>query len=260
MVCVLSLDARLIWWRCPRPDHNWGAVSHGVPTGRLLLTLRSTTVYADLVSSFLAEPNTRSEDEASPTRDRLVRTAARLFLARSYQSVGVNEICADAKVHKGSFYHFFPSKSDLAIAVIDRHANAMWALLDEHERAARGPVNKIRATAEVVNVVQTSLVKSFGRVVGCPLGNLAVELSTTEDVAGRHVAKVLRQWEERVAGHCRDAEAVNLLALRVDPDELAHMLIATMQGMILLAKVSDSDVSVISGVMHRVIDSGVKAA
>src|SRR3954463_10625682 len=107
-----------------------------------------------------------------PTRDRLVRTAARLFLARSYAGVGVNEICAEAHVQKGSFYHFFPSKSDLAIAVIDHHAAAMWALLETHERAARGPLNKLRATAAVVDVVQHGLVKAFGRVVGCPLGNL----------------------------------------------------------------------------------------
>jgi TetR/AcrR family transcriptional regulator, transcriptional repressor for nem operon len=199
-------------------------------------------------------------DRTVPTRDRLVRTAARLFLARSYQSVGVNEICSEAKVQKGRFYHFFPSKSDLAIAVIDRHADAMWALLDEHERAARGPINKLRAMAEVVNVVQAGLARSFGRVVGCPLGNLAVELSTTEDVAGRHVAKVLRRWEERVAGHCRDAEAVNLLVDGVDPGELAHLVIATMQGMILLAEVSDSDVSVISVAMQRIIESGLRAA
>jgi TetR/AcrR family transcriptional repressor of nem operon len=46
----------------------------------------------------------------APSRERLVRTAARLFLASSYQTVGVNEICAEAKVQKGSFYHFFPSK------------------------------------------------------------------------------------------------------------------------------------------------------
>jgi TetR/AcrR family transcriptional repressor of nem operon len=210
--------------------------------------------------SYLAASRAKAERKPETTEERLVRIAARLFLARSYQSVGVNEICAEANVHKGSFYHFFPAKSDLAIAVIDRHANATWALLDEYERSAVGPVNKIRATAQVVAFVQAGLVKSFGRVVGCPLGNLAVELATTEDVAGQHVASVLLRWEERVAGHCRDAESVGLLLPGTDPEELAHMVIATMQGMILLAKVSDSSVSVISAAIHRTIDASVKAA
>jgi TetR/AcrR family transcriptional repressor of nem operon len=198
-----------------------------------------------------------SESDAASTKDRLVRTAARLFLARSYHSVGINEICAEAKVQKGSSYHFFHSKSDLAIAVVDYHAAAMWKLLDEHERAARGPVNKIRATADVTRVVQQRLVKSFGRAVGCPLGNLAVELATTADAAGSHAAGMLAEWEARVAGHCRDADEVRMLAKGTDPDELAHLVIATMQGMILLAKVSDSSVAVISEAMDRAIEYGL---
>jgi TetR/AcrR family transcriptional repressor of nem operon len=192
-----------------------------------------------------------------PTRERLVRTAARLFLSRSYSSVGVNEICTEANVQKGSFYHFFPSKSDLAIAVIDHHAAAMWALLDAHERAARGPVNKLRATAAMVEEVQRALVRSYGRVVGCPLGNLGVELATTEDAAGRHAAEVFARWEERIAGHCRDAAEVGLLAPGTDPDELAHRVIATMQGMILLAKVADSTVEAVPAAILRAIESGL---
>ena len=107
-----------------------------------------------------------SERKPLGTRDRLIRTAARLFLARSYASVGVNEICAEATVQKGSFYHYFPSKSDLAVAVIDYHAAALWGLMDALERNARGPVNKLRAVATAVDSMQQGLVKSFGRVVG----------------------------------------------------------------------------------------------
>lgn len=196
-----------------------------------------------------------SIDEQPPTRERVVRTAARLFLARSYQAVGVNEICAAVGIPKGSFYHWFPSKADLAVAVIDHHAGALWDLLDDHEQRAVGPVAKIRATADAVGVFQQQLATSFGRVLGCPLGNLAVELSATEHVAGRHVADVFGRWERRVAGHCRDAESVGLLADGADPDELARALMATMQGMILLAKVSQSSPTSVATAMHRLIDT-----
>ena len=58
----------------------------------------------------------------SDARERLIDEAARLFHSRSYESVGVQELCDAADVHKGSFYHFFPSKEDLAGAVIE----AQW--------------------------------------------------------------------------------------------------------------------------------------
>lgn len=58
-----------------------------------------------------------------------------------------------------------------------------------------------------------------------------------------------------MAGHCWDAAEVGQLAEGVDPDELAHLVIATMEGMILLAKVSDSDVGAVPVAIHRAIDS-----
>jgi TetR/AcrR family transcriptional repressor of nem operon len=191
------------------------------------------------------------------TRDRLVRTGAKLFLARSYQAVGVDEICTAADARKSSFYHFFPSKSDLAIAVIDHHAAALWVLHEEYEAAAVGVVARLRVTPEVVRTVQTGLYRAFGRIVGCPLGNMAVELATVEDVAAARVGEVLGQWERRVAGHARDAAAEGYLRADVDPDDLATRLIATMQGMILLAKINNTGPDAIPTAMHTVIDAGL---
>ena len=56
----------------------------------------------------------------SETRDRILTTARCLFHARGYNDVGVNDICAEARVVKGSFYHFFPTKEDLLHAVLER--------------------------------------------------------------------------------------------------------------------------------------------
>jgi len=194
----------------------------------------------------------------APTRDRIIRAAARLFMARCYEAVGVAEICAAAKVRKGGFYHSFASKSDLVIAVIDHHAGALWDLLDRFEGRRRSPVNKIRATADVVGDIQGRLYAFFGRIVGCPLGNLAVELATIDAAAGQHLASVFEQWERRVSRHCHDAADAGQLGAGVDPDQLAHQILATMQGMILLAKASGTGPAEIPKAMHKVIDSGLR--
>ncbi|MES9859722.1 MAG: TetR/AcrR family transcriptional regulator, partial [Candidatus Thiodiazotropha sp. 4PDIVS1] len=60
------------------------------------------------------------------TRERILATARELFHGRSYADVGIKEICSLANVQKGSFYHFFPSKQDLAMAVIDNMSDD-WA-------------------------------------------------------------------------------------------------------------------------------------
>ena len=55
----------------------------------------------------------------SSARARLAATADNLFRDRGFEAVSVAHLCQDAGVNKGSFYHFFPSKRDLLLEVID---------------------------------------------------------------------------------------------------------------------------------------------
>ncbi len=193
----------------------------------------------------------------SDARERLVSGAARLFLTRSYHAVGVDELCAAADVRKGSFYHFFRSKSDLAAAVIDHHAAALWAHLgeagaDDGDGAAGV---RLHAVATAIGEIQTGFERYFGTVVGCPFGNLAAELSTTDDTLRSHVAAVFAEWERRLAVICHDASTQGALRPGVDPDRLARILVAQFQGMILLAKAGRSSAAEIPAALHQVIDS-----
>jgi TetR/AcrR family transcriptional repressor of nem operon len=213
----------------------------------------------------------------SDARGRLVRSAARLFLTRSYQSVGVEELCAAADVRKGSFYHFFPAKSDLAKAVIDHHAAALWARLDAAtgmdasactratsaaESPARGDAvdvaARLHAMADAVGKIQAGFEARFGRVVGCPFGNLAAELATTDDGLRGHLAVVFAEWERRLAVLCRAADDQGALRAGTDPVLLAKILVAQFQGMILLAKTGRSDASEIPRALHQVIAASLR--
>ena len=54
------------------------------------------------------------------SRQRILDAASVLFHTRSYDAVGVALVCDQAGVSKGSFFHFFGSKRDLALAVMDQ--------------------------------------------------------------------------------------------------------------------------------------------
>ena len=56
------------------------------------------------------------------TRARLIATAAELFRRQGYAQTGVNQIIQEASATSGSFYHFFPAKEDLLLAVVDHLA------------------------------------------------------------------------------------------------------------------------------------------
>jgi TetR/AcrR family transcriptional regulator, transcriptional repressor for nem operon len=188
------------------------------------------------------------------TRDRIVRSAAKLFLTRSYQSVGVGDLCAAADVRKGSFYHFFPSKAELAKAVVDLHAGEL-----ERRMAAggeRAPAARLIAIADAVTLIQTGFEKRFGRIVGCPFGNLAAELSTTDDELRAHLAGVFARWQRTLATACRDAaDAGALRGGRSGPAR--RQILAQIQGLILLAKVCGGPATEITDGLHSFIKASL---
>lgn len=188
----------------------------------------------------------------STARDRIVSTAARLFLERSYHDVGVEELCAAADVRKGSFYHFFASKAELAKAVIDLHLEVFQTRLAGEPGAT--PADLLSAIPDAIAAIQTALDAQFGRLVGCPFGNLAAELSTTDEAVRIHLAARLATLEEQLAQICRRAAAQHMLREGVDPDRLAHALFAHYQGLILLAKLHGSSASALGPALHDFVD------
>jgi TetR/AcrR family transcriptional repressor of nem operon len=176
-------------------------------------------------------------------------------MARSYHGVGIDELCAAADVRKGSFYWHFASKSELAKAVIDLHADAF---LQHFEAPPDTPLRGLRAVADAIAAIQAGFVSQFGQVVGCPFGNLAAELSTTDDDVREHLAATMAQLEGRLAEICRPAAEQGLLRDGVDPDQLARMLMAQYHGAILLAKVNASNAHDLAGALHAVITANVR--
>lgn len=56
------------------------------------------------------------------TREKIIAAGTQAIIGKSYNAVGLNEILAAAGVPKGSFYHFFKSKEDFGVAVVEYFA------------------------------------------------------------------------------------------------------------------------------------------
>jgi TetR/AcrR family transcriptional repressor of nem operon len=172
----------------------------------------------------------------SDARERLVDEAARLFHARSYESVGVQELCEAAEIHKGSFYHFFASKEDLAAAVID----AQWAatraeILDPALADDLPPLARIERVFTMLSRAQRGAKRSSGRAPGCPLANLSGELSNHEPKLRRKLERVYEDMQKRFADTLRAAVAAGELPPDTDVERKAEGLVALSEGAMLLS-------------------------
>ena len=170
----------------------------------------------------------------SDARERLIGAAMDLFHARGYNAVGVNEICEAAEVKKGSLYHFFPGKRDLALAAIEGH----WeAIRDEVLESAFAPdlppLERIRRLFAMTSAHQESGRDENGQIKGCPFGNLAMELSTQDEGIRIELEKIygrLADYFERALAECSPG---------LDARTRAKELLAYYQGAILLAKTNN---------------------
>jgi TetR/AcrR family transcriptional repressor of nem operon len=177
---------------------------------------------------------------SSDARDRLLVAACELFHARGYRGVGVQELCDQAGVKKGSFYHFFPSKQDLAVAVLQRLWQTTRASQFEPAFAPDlPPLDRIsRFFAGLARHLATS-VNADGAICGCPFGNIAMEMSAQDPVLRDAVEAIYRGWARYFEGALREAQRSGELA-EVDVETAAQSLVAFTSGLVLLAKTKNT--------------------
>ena len=166
-------------------------------------------------------------------------TALELFGSRGYGAVGVAELAAHAGVQKGSFYHFFPSKEALALAVIDEHwaaQRADWAAaLAGSGTGAETFIARLRGVFDYTARYQSSALRGSGSVTGCLFGNLAIEASSTESAMRDRLQAIFEEQVDMIAGHLQGAVDAGEVELD-DVRAAAKGIVAQLEGLILFAK------------------------
>lgn len=175
-------------------------------------------------------------ERANGAREKLIDSALSLMHARSYANVGVQELCEKAGVQKGSFYHFFPSKRDLTLAALERQREiGQRTILEPAFSQDRPPVQRLEAWFDCLYDQAVKTKRKNGCVPGCALGNLAVELSTQDEVIRKKVAALLTDLTRFLERTVADAVARHDVP-RQDPRATAQALVAYMEGVLLMAK------------------------
>lgn len=179
----------------------------------------------------------------SDARDRLLSTAAQLVHERGYTAVSVSDICKEAGLKKGSFYHFFRSKHALVLATLDcfaeKHAQSMQSAMQNDAPIREQLLGMATSMVQGFRVAQ----RSYGSMQGCPLGNIAQEMAHRDPQMRAKLAEIFASWQRNVARMLERAKRSGELEVH-DPVRAAEAIIAYIQGMILMTKANnDPDVS-----------------
>ena len=177
------------------------------------------------------------------TQQRILDSARELIHSRSYADVGVADICEHAGVKKGSFYHFFPSKRDLTLAVLDAYYLEIKTNLVAQAFAEDiPPMERLNRFGELAYAFQKQVLKDTGRVLGCPFGNLASEMATQDEPIRAKVEQIFSNLQGGIRQVLREAIAAGEVQ-NIDVEATAQAMLAYFEGVMLLAK-SKNDVKI----------------
>lgn len=159
-----------------------------------------------------------------------------LIWAGSYGSTTIDGICEKAGVKKGSFYYFFESKADLAMAAIECDWQERKKEFDAIFSPVVPPLERFERVAEYMYRSQKQVRELFGRVLGCPLFALGAEVSTREGALRKKIEEMLNYKRMYLESAIREAHAAGLIDCP-DAAEKARLLYTFFQGLLTEARI-----------------------
>jgi TetR/AcrR family transcriptional repressor of nem operon len=169
----------------------------------------------------------------TPTRERLIEAARLLFWERGYEAASMADILERARANSGSFYHFFKSKEDLLLAVLEKYRLLLHpAVMDPAFARAPDPIERIFA---VLEGYRQSLAAT-GFAYGCPIGRLAVEIGTKHGKVHALISANFDGWKQAIRGCVEEAQAAGRLAASLDAARLATFVLTVMEGAVMQAR------------------------
>ncbi|MDB6168351.1 MAG: transcriptional regulator, TetR family [Verrucomicrobia bacterium] len=131
-----------------------------------------------------------------------------LMWEESYGAVTIDDICTRADVKKGSFYYFFSSKAELAVAALERMWEQDWKpRLDAYFSSSIEPIARLTAYLEGIYQSQAEMKAKSGKVLGCPVCSVGSEVSTQEIDVSAKTREIFARKRRYYESTIRDAIA-----------------------------------------------------
>ena len=172
----------------------------------------------------------------SDARERLIRVAFQLIWDNSYGSVSVDQICERAQVNKGSFYHFFGAKADLAVTACEESWQAQQPEMDRLFSPQVPPLERLSRWCAHLYEMQKAKAGSCGRVCGCPYASLGIELATQEDAIRAKTEELMGRNMKYLESAIAEAKREGLVSAD-DPKKAAQQVYSFVLGSVLQGRI-----------------------
>jgi len=175
----------------------------------------------------------KKDDDKKPTRELLLEAATKLIRTNGYTSTTVDDLCVQAGVSKGTFFHNFDSKEDLAVAAAERWSDVTSAFFKSapyHQK--KDPLDRVLGYIRFRKEILRGDLPEFT----CLVGTMAQEVYSTHPEINQACFQSIFQHAETLKSDIEEAKKLYAPRARWTPQSLALHTQAVIQGSFILAK------------------------
>lgn len=176
------------------------------------------------------------------TRARLLDRAFKEIQLAGFQATGLEQILERAGVTKGALYHHFKNKEELGYGIVDEviagviRERWMTPLKD-----AANPIDTL------IEIVEGTSFKHSDIAAGCPLNNLAQEMSPVDEGLRWRIAKVFHAWIDAITEALKRGQEQGQVRREIDAGDAASQIVAMYEGYTSLARNQQTELYVMRG-------------
>ncbi len=174
----------------------------------------------------------------SSTKEKILNTGLQMVLYNGYHNTGLIELIEKADISKGTFYHYFKSKENFALELIDRYTQAtLEVMIQGTNNSNVGPLENLKKVFQNKIALQQSLQYKRGCLIGnfsIEMGNLSQDLQLKTEEAHLQLAAIVKSFLD-------EAQQKGELPEELDIDETANYILNSWQGALLRMKSAKSN-------------------
>ncbi len=172
-------------------------------------------------------------DPPSNTRERILFAAFCEVHQRGFQAASIQDIINGAGCTKGALYHYFASKDEIGLALLDevftRYIDSTF-------------IAPLRDVDDPITMLTEHLLQSGGQMqeedvaLGCPLDHFAEEMAPIGAAFQERIQALYQSKRDALAAAFRRGQAAGNVKTDIAPESIALFFQATLQGCMGLAK------------------------
>lgn len=165
----------------------------------------------------------------------LLEKGAEIVYIKGFNNTGINDILIAAGVPKGSFYHYFESKENFGIELIDHFLPRFLTSADMY--LEKETTSYIQNLHDFFTDFLT-FIKENNFVGGCPIANLSLEMSDLNEKIREKLKEAFELMNQKVVLFLKKAQENGELPKELDLDATAQFILNSWEGALLRMKVT----------------------